>query len=435
MSKKNIGLTQEAKTETARVIIGSGFGDEGKGLLTDWSAAPAGGDCITTRFNGGAQAGHTVVLPDGRRHVHSHFGSGTLAGGATFLSKHFVSNPLLFGRERRALAKLKIPPPVVYADERGFVSTPFDMLLNQFAERTRGQHKHGSCGIGFGETIERCLDERFATTIGDLADIRKLAAKLDDIRRSWVPVRLEKLGIEVITAEQHELLESAALRSDFIDAANSFYADVKLARPDILTTGKRIILEGAQGLLLDQDGGWFPHVTRSNTGLRNAVQLAGEAGIGELEVIYATRSYATRHGAGPFPNELPDRPYRKITDPTNIPNAFQDALRFGHLDLDLLKKTIDADFQKYSGNSGIRFRRALAVTCLDQIDEKAFFVSDGRLIQSDPGEFATALMEATGFDKGYLSYGPTRETISEFRSGSRTARPPVRSEQSKAFIN
>jgi adenylosuccinate synthase len=418
MNKNKRVASRRTETKQATVIIGSGFGDEGKGLLTDWTAAPAGTDCLVARFNGGAQAGHTVVLPDGRRHVHSHFGSGTLAGAETFLSKHFVSNPLLFEREGMALDKLQIPAPVVYDDGRGLVSTPFDMLLNQFAERARGQDKHGSCGIGFGETIERCLDERFATTIDDLADIKKLSATLDDIRRFWVSARLTKLGIDSITADQRELLVSDELKADFIEAAKRFYGQISLSRPDILATKKWIVLEGAQGLLLDQDGGWFPHVTRSNTGLRNAVQLAEEAGINELKVIYATRAYATRHGAGPFPNELPAAPYAKITDPTNIPNDFQDALRFGWLDLDLLKKTIDADFQMYAGGGGFSFTRHLAITCLDQLDHKASFISNGKLSQTSPEDLVRAAMQATGIDNAYLSYGPTRETIS--RSGGKS---------------
>ncbi len=171
---KTFKFTSQTSQKTgALVIIGSNFGDEGKGLLTDWAAAPFGNDCIVARFNGGVQAGHTVVLPDGRRHIHSHFGSGTLAGAATFLGQHFVSNPLLFFRETAALEKLRIELPLVYADERGLVSTPFDMLINQIVEAARGSRKHGSCGLGFGETIERCLIPRYVTRIADLADSGK----------------------------------------------------------------------------------------------------------------------------------------------------------------------------------------------------------------------------------------------------------------------
>ena len=349
-------------TKSATVVIGSGFGDEGKGLLTDWAAAPAAADCLVARFNGGVQAGHTVVLPDGRRHIHSHYGSGTLAGAATFLSRYFVSNPLLFRRETAVLQQLEIELPAIFADERGFISTPFDMLINQIAEKARGKYKHGSCGVGFGETIERCESENFATRLADLADVKKFATILEQIRKVWVPFRLSKLGIANISSEYLELIDAADLTNDYLAASNQFYHSVSFARPDILTTAKRLVFEGAQGLLLDQESIFFPHVTRSFTGLRNAVELAEEAGITDLQVIYATRAYATRHGAGPLPCELPALPYAKITDLTNIPNPYQDSLRFGWLDLDLLKNTIDTDFQRYSTATSINIERHLAIT-------------------------------------------------------------------------
>lgn len=79
----------------ARAVIGASFGDEGKGLVTDYLCAIQGAG-IVVRFNGGAQAGHTVVTPDGLRHVHHHFGSGTLWGTPTFLSQFFIVNPIAF---------------------------------------------------------------------------------------------------------------------------------------------------------------------------------------------------------------------------------------------------------------------------------------------------------------------------------------------------
>src|SRR5687768_6543349 len=158
LSHKNlIGNAAAEQKKTAVIIIGALFGDEGKGLLTDYHAARFGSDVIVARFNGGAQAGHTVVLPDGRRHIFSHFGSGTLTGAATFLSRYFVSNPLLFLREAAELEAIGIASPVIFADERAPVTTPYDMLINQWAETARGSAKHGSCGVGFGETVERSL--------------------------------------------------------------------------------------------------------------------------------------------------------------------------------------------------------------------------------------------------------------------------------------
>lgn len=406
--------------QSATVIIGAGFGDEGKGLLTDFHAHKFGADCIVARFNGGAQAGHTVVLPDARRHVFSHFASGSLTGAETFLSRHFVSNPLLFKREKLELENLAAVSPVVFADERGLVTTPFDMLANQFAEAARGWGKHGSCGVGFGETIERGLHEQFATTIADLADAKKLRQKLDAIRRDWTPARLGKLNVLKLTDEQQSLLHAEKLIDDFIEAATDFYQDIKLARPDVLTARAQTIFEGAQGLLLDQDYGWFPHVTRSFTGLKNAIEIAREAGITKLDCVYATRAYATRHGAGHLPHELSEKPFTKIEDATNITNPHQDHLRFGWLDLDLLGATIKRDFELCATAPNIKFTKKLAVTCLDQLDEKSVFVRGGALCETAPNNFIQAAATSANVREVYASFGQTRATIEKielFRRG------------------
>src|SRR5207302_346428 len=137
-----------------------------------------------------------------------------------------------------------------------------------------------------------------------------------------------------------------------------------------VAAARAVIFEGAQGLLLDQDRGWFPHVTRSNTGLKNVVALAHEAGIAALDVIYATRAYMTRHGAGPLPHEIATLPTPRVRDDTNLPNPHQGSLRFAWLDLDLLATTIAPDLGDARA-AGLPATHRLAITCLDQIDGAA----------------------------------------------------------------
>ena len=108
---------------------------------------------LVIRFNGGAQAGHTVTSPEGIRHVFSHFGSGTLAGASTYLSKYFIVNPILFNREYDVLIKKGIVPRV-YVSPECIVTTPFDMMINQVIEKRRDGDRHGSCGYGIFETIK-----------------------------------------------------------------------------------------------------------------------------------------------------------------------------------------------------------------------------------------------------------------------------------------
>jgi adenylosuccinate synthase len=140
---------------------------------------------------------------------------------------------------------------------------------------------------------------------------------------------------------------------------------------------------------LDERHRFFPHVTRSRTGLANVIQIAGEIGLNKLDVVYVIRAYMTRHGAGPFPTE---RPGLSFPDPTNAPNEWQGALRFGELDLSLLAESIAND-RKEAGRLAVSPR--LAVTCLDQV----------------PGADPVEIAAACGPELGYTSRGPSRDRV------------------------
>jgi adenylosuccinate synthase len=395
----------------ATVIIGANYGDEGKGLLTDFHAASIGSDALVVRFNGGAQAGHTVVTPDGRRNVFSHVGSGAFAGARTFLSRFFVANPMLFHREVSVLAKLGVVP-AVSIDRLAPVTTPWDMLVNQAVETARGALRHGSCGIGFGETIERNLDPRFALTVTTLADHARLARTLDAIRTDYVPMRLSKLGLAERWVGLRDLAMSDDLFDRYLGDVEAFRAAVAITDTSALGDAARVIFEGAQGLLLDQDRGAFPHVTRSNTGLRNALMLAQEAGIDTLDVTYVTRAYVTRHGAGPLPHEL-DGPPDKVRDCTNVSNAWQGSLRFAWLDLDIVRQAIAADLSDVPPS--IRITLDLAVTCLDQLGSRTACIEDGQMHRMSPEALAAVAGDALGAVHLYTGTGPTRADIAAVR--------------------
>jgi len=398
---------------TAHAVIGANYGDEGKGLMTDYHVAPAGREGIVARINGGAQAGHTVTTPDGVRHVFSHVGSGALAGAATFLSRHFVCHPLLFAREVDALRSAGVPAlPTVYVDDRAAVSTLYDILVNQVAERHRGNRRHGSCGMGFGETIARNLDPEFALTAADLRHgAGYLLHRLAAIRDGYVPRRLAALGIPAVDAQAAGWLASDASLQQFAHAAMQFHRATRQARPAILADHATVVFEGAQGLLLDQDRGAFPYVTRSHTGVRNALDVASEAGIAALDVTYVTRAYLTRHGAGPLAGELPDKPYAGIEDRTNVPNEFQGTLRFAHLDLDLLARTIRTDFADALACPGIAARLDLSVSCLDQVGDAVSYFENGTLRTASPGALVDRLAGRINAGIVYTAWGPTRDTV------------------------
>jgi adenylosuccinate synthase len=341
----------------ATVVIGANYGDEGKGVIVDYLASKLATGKVVVRFNGGAQAGHTVVTPEGKRHVFSHFGAGTLTGAATYLAKHFVCNPLLFWKEAKQLEGHGAST-VIAADPRCYVTTPYDMLINQAVEEARGAKRHGSVGVGFGETIERNRYPAFQLWKDDLKDHDKLTEKLRLIRDKWLPTRCAQLGIPTIQKADYRLTDE--LLDKTIAACAAFESVVGTAGAEFIER-KEIIFEGAQGLCLDMDSKNFPHVTRSNTGLKNVVPLARALGL-SLDVIYVTRAYLTKHGAGPLPNEhTPDPP---VIDETNTEHPYQGVFRFAPLDVAELKERVAADLALLPGAS-----HSIALTCTDQVAE------------------------------------------------------------------
>jgi adenylosuccinate synthase len=211
--------------------------------------------------------------------------------------------------------------------------------------------------------------------------------------------------------KHHDLCTTDVLVDAFIAASREFQGDVELvhgaAAP--LSLSDNIIFEGAQGLLLDQTQGAFPYVTRSNTGLQNVLDVATEADVGALDVIYVTRAYLTRHGAGPLANELPGRPYEGVVDITNQPNEYQGALRFADLDLDKLALAIGTDLAEAFGTR-IHISARTAVTCLDQVGAAARVRLEGETHEVTPEELLS-MVGGRVLPVAFGSWGPTRDTI------------------------
>ena len=367
----------------ATAVIGANYGDEGKGLICDYLVSKASGPTLVVRFNGGAQAGHTVLTPTGQRHVFHHFGSGTLLGAATYLSRFFVANPMVWKTEKDELAQLGVYAPKVYVALDTPITTPYDMLVNQEAERIRGGERHGSCGLGIHETLERNTTD-FATTVRTIT-----RGDVERIRGDWALKRLIQLvGNRPFSEAFYSRLFSNSLLEHYLGDLEAFLGSVHF-REAFPKGFEDIVFEGAQGLLLDEDHPNFPYVTHSKTGLHNVLILCREAGISELDAVYVTRAYVTRHGAGPFPTEVPGMLY---ADLTNVRNEFQGGLRFGTLDPYELLHNVSTDL---STRGSMNVVARIALTCLDQI--------------RDPGEVEENLSGIVPI--GLRAYGPTRAHI------------------------
>jgi len=312
---------------TARAVIGSSFGDCGKGATVDYLCQTQGAG-VVVRFNAGAQAGHTVVRPNGQRHVFHHFSSGSFHGIPTYLSKFFIVNPIAYFCEKEDLAKLGLRPSV-YAHPDCLVTTFADMIINQELEIKRGKDRHGSVGMGINETVERSTLPELRITMGDLWNGSKtLERKLTEICTNYAQFRLGK-----------PIHEPDNMMRAFLQGCNAIANDINpLGIGDV----RDPIFEGAQGLLLDQNNKrFYPHVTRSNTGIKNVREICHTAGIDNIEAYYISRTYLTRHGAGELPGEDHTMSF---ADDTNLNHKFQGRLRFAPLNYGELRERCAADF-------------------------------------------------------------------------------------------
>ena len=357
-----------------KIVVGSNFGDEGKGLMTDYfcyQAALRGEKCLVVCHNGGAQRGHTVSTSDGKHHVFHHFGSGVFRGSDTFLSKDFLVNPLVFRQEYDELANLGFKPRV-YIHPGCKVTTPYDMILNQIIEESRGRNKHGSCGMGIYETEKR-YEQGVGLSVKEYWDI--LQSKESQIMflnymcdiRDYVIGKLETLGIEISNGWKR-ILYSSLLMKKFLEDLAFMKSHIRIVQ-NPYAIYHFVVFEGGQGLLLDRDNEeYFPHLTPSHTGIHNPlseIKLMLEDGLDPvIETCYVTRTYLTRHGNGRLDGEC-KREYinPNIVDHTNTPNPHQGTLRYGIIDYEKLKERIQKDFEPMKEVGSIL---SLAVTHLNE---------------------------------------------------------------------
>jgi adenylosuccinate synthase len=343
----------------AIAVIGANFGDEGKGRIVDHFAFTAESPTIVIRYNGGAQAGHTVVTPEGLKHIFHHFGSGTLAGTSTWLSDYFIGNPFLWSMENKELIDKGIKPEIIIHPYMP-LSTPYDMLINREVETWRGNKRHGSCGYGIAETVERLCRTPYRTFIKD-ANTKEFKSIIKTIREDYSYKRLRNLGISKPSDWFCESIMSDGLLEQYFEILSTMIR-LPQKRTKYLHKYKTIIFEGSQGLCLDERHRFYPHVSRSKTGLSNITSICKKLKIKNIDVVYVTRAYLTRHGAGPLPTEDNSLQY---DDETNTENEWQGKLRFGYLDLDLLAESIKHDIK----TSTMNVNANIALTCYDQISE------------------------------------------------------------------
>lgn len=276
-------------------VIGTQWGDEGKGKIVDWLSERAD---IVVRFQGGHNAGHTLVI-DGTKYKLSILPSGTVRSGKlSIIGNGTVVDPFHLLSEIAHLQNqgVQISPDNLLLSETATLILPVHAQVDKAREVLRGSGKIGTTGRGIGPAYEDKIARR-AIRIADLSDTDVLKKKIDQIV-TWHNIFLKASGDEGITASSvfeqlepiiPEILSYTGRSWEVLGAAHA--------------SGKRILFEGAQGVMLDIDHGTYPFVTSSNT---VAAQAATGSGTGPSNIHFTlgiTKAYTTRVGEGPFPTE------------------------------------------------------------------------------------------------------------------------------------
>lgn len=348
----------------AIIVVGLGYGDEGKGLTTDYLCL-INKNSLVVRFNGGHQAGHCVVTKEGKKHIFSNFGAGSMRNIPTYWSSYCTVEPAYFIEEYNSMDF----EPKIYIDNNCPVTTHYDVLYNRSSESSRGKSKFGSCGVGFGATIERQKIREISLQFKDILEPDTLIKKLKLIKEYY----RNKINTETIydfdsfshDLEDHFFIDCVKKMSNLISKGiiiPSQGKDIFNAKVEWDT----FIFEGAQGILLDKDHGTKPFITKSNTTSRNALIILDRQKEFNFskEIFYVTRAYQTRHGAGPFRNKDPEFLLNNF-DETNFKNEYQGEFKYNYLDVDLLNFALDCD-----SHFSIDIPKNLMITCIDQLESK-----------------------------------------------------------------
>jgi len=351
------------------IVLGLAFGDEAKGATVDYLSSAISDTAAVVRWSGGANAAHNV------RHGHRHhsfrqFGSGSFLGIPTFLTEDVVVNPQMLMEEAVQLEALGVHSPLslMAIHEDALVTTPIHIALNRAREIIRENQRHGSCGVGIGETIVHSYADRNWLSMGEMVGnfeipgataegagvltVGMIAQGHDSFRQNLIvsALRHQDEYAEHLIRQARELAPEYAdelVYGSFDAIAQELIAVVDcldvLSPPDfdreLLTLMEQgtVIFEGSQGLLLDEYWGFHPHTTWSRTQPSALVEWLRDKGH-QPYVLGLTRSFTTRHGDGPLPSgEVSTLTEYDLPEDDNGWGLWQGDFRNAPLDIPLLR--------------------------------------------------------------------------------------------------
>jgi adenylosuccinate synthase len=353
-------------------IVGTQWGDEGKGKIVDLLAADAD---MVVRFQGGNNAGHTMVV-EGEQFISHLIPSGILQGKVCMIGNGVVVDPEVLIREIDYLESkgIGVGPDKLMISERAHVIMPYHKLVDHGREKMKGDKKIGTTGRGIGPTYEDKITRR-GVRFSDLIDPQSFKDRLDAI----VPEKnfyLEKF-LDTETVDQAAIQKHY---TRYADRLRPYVGNIAVALQKAGKAGRQILFEGAQGTHLDIDHGTYPFVTSSNVVAGNA---CSGSGVGPKEingVIGIVKAYTTRVGAGPFPSELFD----DIGDLIQETGAEFGATtgrrrRCGWLDTVILNNAV-----RLNGLTGLAITKLDVLSELEKIKICTAYARDGQTIEEVP---------------------------------------------------
>ncbi|MGK5448521.1 adenylosuccinate synthase [Streptomyces radiopugnans] len=287
----------------ALVLLGAQWGDEGKGKATDLLG---GSVDYVVRYQGGNNAGHTVVVGDQKYALHL-LPSGILSPGCVpVIGNGVVVDPAVLLSELSGLAERGVDTSKLLISGNAHLITPYHTTMDKVTERFLGKRKIGTTGRGIGPTYADKIN-RVGIRVQDLFDESILTQKVEAALDQKNQILAKLYNRRAIAVEQvvEELL-------GYTDALRGYVCDTTLLLNDALDEGKVVLFEGGQGTLLDVDHGTYPFVTSSNPTAGGACTGAGVGPTRINRVIGILKAYTTRVGAGPFPTELFDEDGDKL---------------------------------------------------------------------------------------------------------------------------
>ena len=353
-------------------VVGAQWGDEGKGKLVDWLSERAD---VVVRFQGGHNAGHTLVI-DGVTYKLSLLPSGIVRPGKlSIIGNGVVIDPwaLIAEIEKLASQSISVSRENLRIAGNATLILPLHGELDRIREEAAGAAKIGTTGRGIGPAYEDKVGRR-AIRVNDLADLSILGPKIDRLLTHHNALRRGLGQAEILAADLFKQLSEIAPKIlIYSDAVWSLLDEVK-------REGKRILFEGAQGVLLDIDHGTYPYVTSSNT---VAGQAAAGSGLGPSSIGYVlgiAKAYTTRVGSGPFPTEQENEIGEYIGQRgREFGTVTGRKRRCGWFDAVLVRQAI-----KTSGIHGIALTKLDVLDGLREIKVGVGYMLDGKRIERFP---------------------------------------------------